>query len=109
MLCSVYKSPRRNETYLYVEKRDDFSRVPEALMETFGKPAHVMSIDLKADRKLAGADTALVLSDLQEKGFYLQLPKPEEDMLAVHKAMMKAEEAFEEAKLEQEKLQQPLQ
>lgn len=96
MLCSIYKSRKRQETYLYVEKRDDFSRVPEALMDTFGVPEHVFTIDITPERKLAGADTAKVLQDLANVGFYLQLPKQEESMLAMHKAMQKADSELEQ-------------
>ncbi|PZQ27969.1 MAG: hypothetical protein DI557_23895, partial [Serratia marcescens] len=38
MLCVIYRSPKRDQTYLYVEKKDDFSRVPEDLMKSFGVP-----------------------------------------------------------------------
>ncbi|EBW9754898.1 hypothetical protein DQR83_15100, partial [Salmonella enterica subsp. enterica serovar Infantis] len=31
MFCVIYRSSKRDQTYLYVEKKDDFSRVPEAL------------------------------------------------------------------------------
>lgn len=96
MLCSVYKSPKKPETYLYIEKSGDFSRVPAGLMETFGKPELVLTFQLSAERKLAGADADKVLSELAQNGFYLQLPKPEESMLAVHKAMQLAEEKLEQ-------------
>ncbi len=29
-ICSIYKSPRKNEMYLYVLKADGLERVPEA-------------------------------------------------------------------------------
>jgi uncharacterized protein len=35
MLCVIYRSSKRDQTYLYVEKKDDFSRVPEELMKSF--------------------------------------------------------------------------
>ena len=91
MLCSVYKSRKRDETYLYVEKRDDFSRVPTLLMETFGTPEHVLTTELSPQRKLAAADSAKVIQDLRNNGFYLQVPQQEESMLAVHKAMQQAD------------------
>ncbi|MCY7296823.1 YcgL domain-containing protein [Alteromonas sp. a30] len=91
MLSSIYKSTRKHDTYLYIEKAGDFSRVPDALMDTFGKPVLVMTLNLSKQKKLAGADIETVLSDLKEKGFYLQLSKSEEDMLAMHKAMQKAD------------------
>ena len=46
MLCAVYKSVRKDSTYLYVERRDDFSKVPEALLQTFGTPVLVTLINL---------------------------------------------------------------
>lgn len=96
MLSSIYKSPRKHETYLFVEKAGDFSRVPESLLETFGKPELVMTLALSERKQLAGADLDKVKADLQEKGYYLQLPKPDENMLEVHKAMQKADEALEQ-------------
>ncbi len=38
MLCSIYKSPKKEGTYLYIPKRDDFSQVPDTLKQMFGKP-----------------------------------------------------------------------
>ena len=107
MLSSIYKSTRKQETYLYVEKAGDFSRVPEALMASFGKPELVMTLELSKQKKLAGADLQKVLADLTEKGFYLQLPKPEEDMLAVHKAMQKADLTLEKQATEKASLHSP--
>ena len=86
MLCAVYKSSRRAETYLYVPGRDDFQRVPAALMQTFGSPIFLMIIPLRADRKLAQVDMAKLRSELSEKGYYLQLPPPTENLLNAHLA-----------------------
>ena len=30
-ICSIYKSPRKNEMYLYVERSEALKKVPEAL------------------------------------------------------------------------------
>lgn len=95
MLSSIYKSPRKNETYLFVEKAGDFSRVPESLLETFGQPQLVMTLALSERKQLAGADVEKVIKDLQEQGYYLQLPTPDENMLEVHRAMQKADEELE--------------
>ena len=91
MLCAIYKSPKKAQTYLFVQTRDDFSAVPEALMKTFGTPILVTLINLATKEKLAMADLDKVKDNLNEQGFYLQLPPPQEDMLKAHKAMMKAE------------------
>ena len=85
-ICSVYLSTRKDEMYLYVDKRDQLSKVPEALLEMFGSPKLVMDIPLTANRKLARVDVDKVLSGLEEQGYYLQMPPPKDDyMLDLHK------------------------
>lgn len=46
MFCVIYRSSKRDQTYLYVEKKDDFSRVPEELMKGFGQPQLAMILPL---------------------------------------------------------------
>lgn len=84
MLCAVYKSSKKQETYLYVPGRDDFSRVPEALLNTFGTPVFMMIMPLKKDRELARVDIDKLRAELKTKGFYLQLPPPTENLLKTH-------------------------
>ncbi|ALS98150.1 YcgL domain-containing protein [Lacimicrobium alkaliphilum] len=85
MLCAIYKSSKKDQTYLFVAKRDDFSSVPEALMKSFGKPVLSMMIQLKADTRLAVSDPQKIMDALQGQGYYLQLPPPQEDLLAQFK------------------------
>ena len=84
MLCAVYKSSKKQETYLYVPGSDDFSKVPEALLKTFGKPVFMMIMPLKKDRELARVDINKLRTELKTKGFYLQLPPPTENLLKIH-------------------------
>lgn len=86
MLCAVYKSPKKAETYLYVIKRDDFSVVPEGLMTTFGTPMLVTVLSLAKRDKLALADIDKVKKMLLTQGYYLQLPPPREDLLKTHRS-----------------------
>lgn len=86
MLCAVYKSLKKEQTYLFVPKRDDFSAVPEALMLSFGTPSLVTIINLATKTKLAFADLEKVKQQLVATGFYLQLPPPPENLLDEHKA-----------------------
>lgn len=81
MLCAIYKSNKKADTYLYVTKRDHFDDVPEALMTTFGTPKFVMLINLATKKQLAQVDIDKVKSELSDKGFYLQLPPPTENLL----------------------------
>ncbi|WP_017939604.1 YcgL domain-containing protein [Zestomonas thermotolerans] len=80
-ICSIYKSPRKNEMYLYVLKADALSRVPEALLSVFGPPQHVFDLVLTPQRKLAREDIKQVLENLDKQGFHLQMPPPEDDYI----------------------------
>ncbi len=91
MLCAVYKSPKKAETYLFVERRDDFSRVPAPLMATFGTPQLAMMINLATKTKLALSDIDKVREGLRTQGFFLQLPPPPENLLKEHLARQAAE------------------
>ena len=79
VLVQVYRSPRRAETYLLTEKAKGLQAVPETLLGTFGNPEPAFVFHLTAQRALAHADPAQVLTAIQEKGFYLQLPPPKEE------------------------------
>lgn len=87
MLCAVYKSVKKDSTYLYVQRRDDFSAVPEALLKTFGPPVLVTLLNLAKREHLALADIDKVRQQLTQQGYYLQLPPPEDNLLAQHKAL----------------------
>lgn len=91
MLCTIYKSSKKADTYLYVQKRDDFSSVPKALLETFGRPELVMVLNLGKKQKLGLADIDKVTAELQRCGFYLQLPPPPENWLDEHKKQNKSD------------------
>lgn len=73
MLCYIYRSNRKIDTYLYIAKRDDFSDIPEELLKVFGEPEYSFSFNLTNDRELAKEDTAEVLENLQKQGYHLQL------------------------------------
>lgn len=89
MLCTIYKSSKKAQTYLFVNNRDDFSDVPEALMIVFGTPTLVTVMNLAKKEKLALADINKVKENLVKQGYYLQLPPPQENMLDQHRADMK--------------------
>lgn len=80
LLCNIYKSRRKEETYLYVSLKDDLTRVPDVLLETFGRPELVTKLIITEDRKLARAEADKVLASIEEQGFYLQLPPPKEEL-----------------------------
>ncbi|MFI3218823.1 MAG: YcgL domain-containing protein [Methylococcales bacterium] len=74
MPCYVYKSLKKHLLYLYISQKDDFSRVPTELLQTFGTLEFVLELELTPERKLAKEDSQKVLASLQEQGFFVQLP-----------------------------------
>ncbi|MCP4324122.1 MAG: YcgL domain-containing protein [Psychromonas sp.] len=89
MLCAVYKSFRKSQTYLFIAKRDDFEPVPDPLLTQFGPPQLVSLMNIKADSKLAMTDANTVIQAIEKDGYYLQLPPPPVDYLNEHKAWRK--------------------
>ena len=78
-LCDIYRSPNKPDTYLYVPKLEGLKRVPEQLLEVFGKPQFAFTLVLTPERPLARAEAPKVLSALEASGYYLQLPPVDED------------------------------
>mgnify|MGYP000286342102 CR=1 FL=1 len=74
MFCVIYRSSKRDQTYLYVEKKDDFQLA--------------MILPLDGRKKLVNADIEKVKLALTEQGYYLQLPPPPEDLLKQHLSVM---------------------
>lgn len=80
-ICSIYKSPRKNEMYLYVLKADALERVPENLLSVFGKPQHAFDLVLTPERKLSREDISKVLENLENQGYHLQMPPAEDEYI----------------------------
>ena len=80
-ICSIYKIPRKNEMYLYVERSEALKKVPEALLVAFGAPIHAFDLVLSPERKLAREDIAQVLENLDKQGYHLQMPPGEDEYI----------------------------
>lgn len=87
MICAIYRSPNRDQTYLYIETKDDFSRVPEELIKQFGVPQFALMLSLSNRHKLANADIEKVKADLTDVGYYLQFPPLVESLLAEYREL----------------------
>ena len=73
-VCKVFRSSRHEGMYLYVDAAAGLEPVPPELMQRFGTPVAAMTLLLTPERKLAIADIRVVISKIEEAGFYLQLP-----------------------------------
>ncbi len=74
MDCWIYRSPKKDEMYVYLSKEKDFNAIPELLLKGFGEPELVMQLTLEAGRTLAREDVSVVMQSLQDNGYYLQMP-----------------------------------
>ena len=74
MKCFVYKSVKKADSYIYINEKDNFQRIPEQLLLLFGKPNFTFEFELTIDRKLALADAKQVMQSLSQQGYYLQMP-----------------------------------
>lgn len=81
LFCSIYKSPRREGMYLYVERTKGLKDLPEALINQFGTPRHVTDMILTPERPLARVEVDQVMARIREQGFYLQMPPPPDEDL----------------------------
>jgi uncharacterized protein YcgL (UPF0745 family) len=72
--CWIYRSPRKQEMYLYLPVEDDFSSIPHELLSRFGSPAKVMHLTLRPELKLAREDVHKVMTNLRGQGYHLQMP-----------------------------------
>jgi len=80
-ICSIYRSPKRNEMYLYVLKSDVLKRVPPELLVAFGTPFHAFDLVLSPERALAREDINQVLENLDSQGYHLQMPPAEDEYI----------------------------
>jgi uncharacterized protein YcgL (UPF0745 family) len=93
MICAVYRSERKADTYLYVLKQEDEAKnlevVPEALVKPLGQLTHVMDIDLSNRGRLARIDIDELRKALQEKGLYIQMPPNQEELSRLDERLSK--------------------
>jgi uncharacterized protein len=82
VLCQIFRSSRKQEMYLYVDKVRGLQDVPEALLDQFGEPVSVLILLLTPQYKLARADAATVLASIETQGFYLQMPPTATELLS---------------------------
>ncbi len=74
MHCHVYASDKRQQTYVWLARRDHFDVLPAALAQRLGALRFVLDVQLDGERNLPNANAAQVLQQLRNEGWYLQLP-----------------------------------
>ena len=76
LVCDIYKGKKKEGMYLYVDKKEGLSRIPDVLLTSLGQSSLVTTLMITPSTKLARADARQVLDDIGRQGFYLQMPPP---------------------------------
>lgn len=79
---SAYRSPKKDELYLFVPQEDGLSKLPNELITMFGVPKHVFDFELTPDRKMAREDAQEVYKSIASKGYFMQMPPTEIEKLS---------------------------
>lgn len=84
MFCSIYKSSKKDEMYLYIARPENVENgseiespldvLPEIVRQGFGRATFVMDLELNESRKLARVNVLHVIDSINVKGFFLQMP-----------------------------------
>lgn len=74
MQCHVYRSSKRDDTYVYLRERDAFGLLPANIAAPLGELHFVLSVELTPERKLARDDANVVRANLAARGFHIQFP-----------------------------------
>lgn len=84
MNCYIYRCSRKPDMYIYLAEEDDFSNVPKEIFNSLGIITFAMELELDASKKLAREDPVLIIKNLEEHSFHLQLPSetPVEELMA---------------------------
>lgn len=88
MFCTVLKSHRKADTYLYIPKDTPLDELPENLVQLFTPHSHVTTLHVTPQRRLARMQGAQLLQHIETDGFFLQLPPTQADLLALHRAQL---------------------
>jgi len=67
---------------VYLAPDTSVDALPDPVKRQLGTPELAMELDLDSERQLPNADTAEVLEKLASQGFYIQMPKSIEAILA---------------------------
>ncbi|WP_349929715.1 YcgL domain-containing protein [Acinetobacter sp. A1-4-2] len=84
MHCSIFKSSKKDEMYLYIARPETSENeaeavnaleiLPEAMRVAFGRATFVMDLELTESRKLARVNVLHVIDSIETKGFFIQVP-----------------------------------
>ncbi len=72
--CKIYRCSKQDGMYLYIHEDKTSDDLPEELIKMAKELTHTMDLELSPERKLAREDINVVMKNLEEKGYHLQMP-----------------------------------
>jgi uncharacterized protein YcgL (UPF0745 family) len=79
---SAYKSSKKEELYVFVDKQKGLEALPAEFKVMFGETHYVTDFELTPNRKLGREDAAKVYQSIESKGYFVQLPPNEVEKLS---------------------------
>jgi len=73
--CTIYKSLKKNETYVFIPSSKLLTDLPEELSKILGQTELVMSLNLTPEKKMARGTAAEILKNIKNQGYHLQMPE----------------------------------
>jgi len=73
--CAVYKSIKKDETYVFIPTTKPLSDLPEELLKVLGQAEMIMTLKLTPEKKMARGTADQVMKSIKEQGFHLQMPE----------------------------------
>jgi len=77
MLTYIYRSEKKADCYIYLNKTVANFDLPIPVRKVLGDLVLVMELDVEPETKLALSDPEKVLSAIEDQGFYIQMPSKE--------------------------------
>jgi hypothetical protein len=72
--CKIYRCAKQDGMYLYIHEDKTSDELPEELIKMVKELTHVIDLELTPEKKLAREDVNVVMKNLKEKGYHLQMP-----------------------------------
>jgi len=84
MKSFIYRCSNKPDMYIYLVEEDNFEKVPKEIYNSLGNISFSMELEVTPTLKLAKENAEIVIANLKENGFHLQLPsdEPLEDIMA---------------------------
>ncbi|GAA5104791.1 YcgL domain-containing protein [Orbus sasakiae] len=82
--CYIYRSPKKENSYLYIDTENDFSKVPDVLMNVFGEPILVMKVLLDGKRQFVVGSSQDIEDKIKQDGFFVQMLKDDDFYVNSH-------------------------